>query len=234
MLLCPHPRIVIEITNSSVFWLNAFPHCLGISTTLTPRTIITGKHIDFNKHCRYEFGQYVQTHEEHDNSMQSRTVGVLAMRPTGNDQGDFFFFSLCTGRLLNRVHATPLPMPDDVINRVNAIGRRQKASPGLLFTDRSRQPIADDIDNDTDDGSYTSDDYDGTDGTVNDDSDDGGDDPDADVHHPAIPGVHHPAIVHDDAHPAMVHEDPPGVNNDPHVDEPPVDLPPADEPPPLQ
>ena len=79
---------------------------------MSPRTIITGRHVDYNKHCKYEFGQYVQVHDQHDNTMLPRTTGALALRPTGNGQGNFYFFSLTTGRVLNRVHATPLPMPD--------------------------------------------------------------------------------------------------------------------------
>ena len=61
----------------------------------------------------------MQTHKEHDNSMSPRTVGALALRPTGNAQGSFYFMSLSTGRVLNRVRGTALPMPDDVIDRVH-------------------------------------------------------------------------------------------------------------------
>ena len=85
---------------------------------VSPHTIITGQHVDYNKHCKYEFGQYVQVHHQHDNTMLPQTTGALALRPTGNAQGNFYFFSLTTGRVLNRVHATPLPMPDNVIKRV--------------------------------------------------------------------------------------------------------------------
>jgi hypothetical protein len=99
------PRIVIEMAKHAVYWLNAFPHPNGVSDNLSPRTIITGQTVDFNRHCKYEFGQYVQTHEQHDNSMAPRTIGALAMRPTGNAQGNYFFFSLSTGRIINRAHA---------------------------------------------------------------------------------------------------------------------------------
>ena len=59
-------RMIIELIYCSVFWLNAFPHEDGVSDTLSPRCIIDGMRIDYNKHCRLEFGNYVQTHEEHD------------------------------------------------------------------------------------------------------------------------------------------------------------------------
>ena len=88
------PRIVIEMIYNEVFWLNSFPSNGGVSKTLSPRTIITGQHIDYNRHCKYDFGEYVQTHEPHDNSMQPRTVGALALGPTGNNQGTYKFFSL--------------------------------------------------------------------------------------------------------------------------------------------
>jgi hypothetical protein len=81
--------------------------------------------------------------------MIPRTIGALALRPTGNAQGNFYFFSLSTGRVINRTHATALPMPDDVIERVHALARRQKANPGMLFTNRVNQPFVDD---DIDDG----------------------------------------------------------------------------------
>jgi hypothetical protein len=135
------PRIVIEMAKHAIYWLNAFPHPIGVSdSSLSPRTIITGQTVDFNRHCKYEFGQYVQTHEQHDNSMSPRTIGALAMRPTGNAQGNYYFFSLSTGRIINRAHATQLPMPDDVIKRVHALARRQKANPGLVFLGCNQVP----------------------------------------------------------------------------------------------
>ena len=83
----------------------------------------------------------MQTHEEHDNSMIPRTIGALALRPTGNVQGSFYFFSLSTGRVIARSRATPLPMPDDVIDQVHQIARCQKANIGLMFADRAQNRI---------------------------------------------------------------------------------------------
>ena len=59
----------------------------GVSDTLSPHALMTGYDLDYHKHCRLQFGSYVQTHEEHDNSMQLRTTGAIALRPTGNRQG---------------------------------------------------------------------------------------------------------------------------------------------------
>ena len=60
-----------------------------IPARLSPRTILTGQQVDYKRHCRYQFGEYAQTHEEHNNSMNPRTVGAIALRPVGNGQGSF-------------------------------------------------------------------------------------------------------------------------------------------------
>jgi hypothetical protein len=73
------PKLIVEMVFLSVFWLNAFPHKHGVSPTISPRTIVTGKHIDYKTHCKVEYGQYVQTHEKHNNNMEARTVGALAL-----------------------------------------------------------------------------------------------------------------------------------------------------------
>ena len=95
-------RLIIEMVYAANLWLNMFPHPNGISQTMSPRAILTGHQIEYATHCQLEFGEYVQTHEEHDNSMQPRTIGALSLRPMGNVQGGYFFFSLTTGRVLNR------------------------------------------------------------------------------------------------------------------------------------
>jgi hypothetical protein len=125
-------RMVAELVYYSVFWLNSFPAQDGISKTLSPRAIVIGSNVDFTKHCKLEFGAYVQAHGERDNSMTTRTTGAIALRPTGNSQGGYFLFSLSTGRVINRNHWTALPMPNDVIDRVHVLARRTAANVALL------------------------------------------------------------------------------------------------------
>ena len=153
------PKImIIELAKFAVFWLNSFPHRLGISTTESPRLLVTGENIDYAKHCRFEFGEYVQCHEEHDNSMAPRTVGALALRPTGNRQGSYYFLSLASGRVITRNHATPLPMPQEVIQRVSDLAAAQQMQPGLAFGNRDNRVLwLDDeniLINEDDDASY--------------------------------------------------------------------------------
>jgi hypothetical protein len=73
------PLLILEMVKSSVQCLNNFPSRAGVSETMSPRTIVTGATVDYNKHCKIEFGAYVLTHEEHDNSMASRVTGAIAL-----------------------------------------------------------------------------------------------------------------------------------------------------------
>ena len=169
-------RLVIEMAKTAVFWLNAFPVSKGVSQDLSPRTILTGQKVDYKRHCRFQFGEYTQTHEEHNNSMNPRTVGALALRPVGNGQGSFYFLSVATGRVLNRLHATALPMPDDIIDKIHRMARQQKNNPGLIFADRNLNTDEDEEDDDDDDITYHDDDDDGSNGDDDNDDSDGDDD----------------------------------------------------------
>ena len=76
----------------------------GISRNINPRELMTGTKIDYNRHIHAEFGEYVQVvHKEHDNSMNTRTTSVIATEMTGNAQGGHWFYSLPTGRMLDRM-----------------------------------------------------------------------------------------------------------------------------------
>ena len=112
-------RLIIEMAKTAVFWLNAFPAAGGMLQDLSPPTILMGQQVDYKHHCRFQFGEYTQTHEEHNNSMNPRMVGAIALRPVGNGQGSFYFLSITTGRVLNRQHAMALPMPDEVIDKIH-------------------------------------------------------------------------------------------------------------------
>jgi hypothetical protein len=181
-------KLIIEMAKAAVFWLNSFPVANGVSDTQSPAAIVSGRKLDYNRHCKYEFGDYVQTHEEHDNSMQPRTIGALALRPTGNAQGNWYFMSLSTGRVINRMHATKLPMPQEVIDIVHRMARRQKANPGLVFLDRNCNPLSHDDtesdDDDDDDSSYHPDDNDDDEDVDDNSYDDANEDDDSDYHPP--------------------------------------------------
>ena len=114
-----------------------------------------GLTMNYNRHCRLEFGEYVQTHEEHDNSLNPCTIGALALCPTGNIQGGYFFFCLTMGKVINRMGWTTIPMPKEVIDRVERMACQEHAGTTLLFKDQDDNKIIDlDHDDDDDDSDY--------------------------------------------------------------------------------
>ena len=121
--------------------------------------------------------------------MAARTIGAIALCPTGNTQGGYIFFSLTTGRVLNRGRWTSLPMPNEVIDPVHRMACQEHGNNGLLFEDRNHNPLVDPNDDGEDDSTYhpeeddNSDDDDNGDG----DDDDNGDDDDVDPNPPHDP-----------------------------------------------
>jgi hypothetical protein len=160
--------LVVQMVSACNFWLNIYPPKDGVSRSINPRELMTGIKIDYNKHIHAEFGEYVQVHEEHDNSMKTCTTGAIATKPTGNAQGGHWFYSLTTGRMLDRQKWTPLPMPDDVIERINVLAKAGQV--GMNFTNSRNEEY------DDDDNSEGSDDSDSDDSDYDDDSSDGKDD----------------------------------------------------------
>jgi hypothetical protein len=154
--------MIVELVHGRNFWLNMFPANDGVSAVQSPRRIMTGQQADYLVHCQLEFGEYVQVHESHDNSMLTRTTGAIALRPTGNAQGGYYFMSLTTGKRLNRYAWTALPMPGEVIERVHALAGTNPAGGAILFGWRDGTEIADDPDDadDLHDEDYNPDDDD--------------------------------------------------------------------------
>jgi hypothetical protein len=146
-------RFSVEMVAGCILWLNAFPAMGGVSPTMSPRAIVTGSKLDYNQQCQMQCG------EPYNKSMARRTVGAIGLRPTGNSQGGYYYLSLKTGRRLNMVHCTPLPMPAGVIDRVHTMARRSPE--GLTFGNRNNMiPVHDDDDGDVSDEGDDESDYD--------------------------------------------------------------------------
>ena len=144
------PRLMIaHMVADAVRCLNQFPWSNGISNTMSPNTIITGDTMPNYSRMRVEFGTYVQLFEDNtpSNTLKSRAVGAIALSPTGNAQGDYFFMSLASGKKLSRHSWTALPMTDAAIARVEAIALHQRQpliqASGLVVEWRPDQPIDD-------------------------------------------------------------------------------------------
>ena len=108
------PKIMItEMIYNCVLWINAFPPKGVVSTSISPRTLLTGLKFDYNCPCKIAFGDYAQVHEEKfpTNSQQARTLGAICIVPSGNLRGGYKFMNLQTGNKLTHHRWTALPMP---------------------------------------------------------------------------------------------------------------------------
>jgi hypothetical protein len=128
--------------------------------------------IYYNKHIQAEFGEYVQVQEEHGNAMHTWTTGAIATKPTGNAQGGHWFYSLATGRMLDRRRWTPLTMSSDVIEIINILAKASQE--WMNFTNMWHELYDDnqDDDSDYDADSDTDSDYNSDDVSSDDDADD--------------------------------------------------------------
>ena len=108
-------------------------------------TILEGIVLDCNLYFQVIFGEYAHTYESTTNITNFRTVGVIALGPTGNLQGGVRFFSLVSGKILQRVKKdyTLLKIPEDAIRRLLTMEKNSVDS--LHFGDRNNI----DLDNST-------------------------------------------------------------------------------------
>jgi hypothetical protein len=100
-----YPKVMkIEMVKNAVIWLNMFPHANGVSETMSPRTIMTGMRAKFATHCHVLFDTYCEVHNKNDpsNTMRPRTSQAIALNPTRNIQGLYYFMSLKSGKRISR------------------------------------------------------------------------------------------------------------------------------------
>ena len=82
--------LLVEMVNNCALWINMFPEKGGV-TNVSPRTLMTGIKLDYNKHCCLPFGSYVQVQDDPSvtNSPTAKTIGSITLGPTGNLQGGY-------------------------------------------------------------------------------------------------------------------------------------------------
>lgn len=106
-----------------VHCLNQFPWKHGVSQTLSPAGIVLGTPLPDYNALRIEFGAYAQVFEDNtpSNTPRARTLGAIALTPTGSNHGDFHFLSLASGNVISRHRWIAVPMTDTAIARIEAL-----------------------------------------------------------------------------------------------------------------
>ena len=91
----------------------------------------------YYKHCRVEFGTYVETHEDEPptNTMAEMLQGGIYLGPTTKFLGICKSLITRTGRIITRNKFTPLPMPQYVIKKVEDMSTKGDCDEELILTD---------------------------------------------------------------------------------------------------
>eukprot|EP00978_Attheya_sp_CCMP212_P012412 scaffold30928_cov60-Attheya_sp.AAC.2 len=93
------PKILVKyLVSKATKKLNCFPAKHGASKYYSPRMILHQQHLDFNKHCKYSIGSYVQGHDEPatTNTNASRTLDCIYLRYHSTAQGGHELLHLAT------------------------------------------------------------------------------------------------------------------------------------------
>ena len=112
--------LVRAITENAVKMLNQFPSRNGVTNHISPLTIMTGMPLPDYNTMTLELGTYVQIYKPNNitNTTHTRETAAIALTPTGNAQGGYWFLSLVTGARLSRQQWDVLPMPQHVIDNI--------------------------------------------------------------------------------------------------------------------
>jgi hypothetical protein len=113
-------KIRIALIYYVIFWLNNIPK---EGQRLSPKEMIMGMQVlDSKALCKLPFGAYVQVHDDSPttNTMEPRTTGGINLGPS-NMQGGHKFYNLTTGEVIIRRKWTELPVPAEVILRLEEL-----------------------------------------------------------------------------------------------------------------
>ena len=118
------PRILVKfLVMESTKKLNFFPNKNGVSKYFSPRMIMHHENLDYERHCKYQIGEYVQAHDEppQTNTNAARSLDCIYLRPMDNAQGGHELLHLQTNKVVKRRQLTKVPITPSIINQVHAL-----------------------------------------------------------------------------------------------------------------
>ena len=113
-----------RLVSESARKLNYFPSKHGISAHYSPRMIMHRETLDYDKHCKYSLGDYVQAHRilTPSNRQDPRTIDGIYLRPVANGHE---VYTLGTQAVIVAARVTKQPVTPTVIEAVEAIAESQ-------------------------------------------------------------------------------------------------------------
>ena len=122
--------MVISGIEQQVKWLNSFLVKGGVSITLSPRTIVTEKPIDYNKQYTTHMGAYVLAHMENipTNTMQPRALSCIYLNLMDNKQRGHELLNSATNRVITCTSYTKVLLTNIAMERVYYLAEKDKMS----------------------------------------------------------------------------------------------------------
>jgi hypothetical protein len=125
--------------------LNFFPNKYGVSKVFSPRMIMHQENLDYERHYKYQIGEYVQAHEEpkHTNTNAPRSLDCIYLRSMDNAQGGHELLHLQTNKVVKQRNLTKILITPSIIKQVHALAELDEMPAGLKITDRANHMIFD-------------------------------------------------------------------------------------------
>jgi hypothetical protein len=121
------PKLMIdECLTMVTTCLNDFPSKNGISTTMSPASIVLGRGKIDGNNLKATFGRYYEVYCGTDSTNKERRTSAICLRPS-NSQGGYYFMNLHTGRKIHGYRFTELAMPQHIIDAVHTLADTEDA-----------------------------------------------------------------------------------------------------------
>ena len=78
------------------------------------------RNVDYNKHCKFSFGEYVQAYHEEviKNDNKPRTIDCIYLEPNISDAGGHWVMNIVTGARMHKQQLWTVPITELVIKAV--------------------------------------------------------------------------------------------------------------------
>lgn len=121
------PKLMIKkLVLSATKMLNILPAKGGISSYLSPYTLVTRRVVDYDRELATSFGAYVQANQYNTptNTNLPRTLDCVFLSPTSGKQIGFDVLNLATGQVITRPKVRKLPITELIIDAVEQLADR--------------------------------------------------------------------------------------------------------------
>ena len=119
--------MVDENVTDIVAYLNALPYKEGISHTMRISMIVLGKNKMDCRQLKVTFGAYCEVYIRTTNTLEQRSVGVIALHPSNNNNR-YWFMSLESGKRIYLYIWSELLIPNHICQQVKELTDNENTS----------------------------------------------------------------------------------------------------------